>query len=366
MKRIVLTSALVAPALALAGFAVAASGLIPIKASDGHWPFTSWFLRFSMHRSMATHGLGLKVPPLDDPDLVLKGATHFDVSCRGCHGAPGAPPARVSQTMLPRPADLAPRVPELSPRQLFQIVKHGVKFTGMPAFPSQQRDDEVWAVVAFLQMLPRLDPAGYRQLVHGAERDNTPSAQEMSAAARLANQSCAQCHGANGQGRGEAIPALAGQRTAYLEQALRAYREGRRHSGIMEPIAAPLDRAAMQALVAHYAALPPRAVTAPPAPERDQATARAIAEQGVPARRIPACLECHGPAGRRVSPEHPVLSGQSARYLETQLLLFHQDRRGGGARAHLMQPVATRLTPEEMKALARYFSAQPPATGDPR
>lgn len=361
MKRIAIISSLVAVGLALAGFAVAASGLFPIKASDGHWPITSWFLRFSMHRSMATHGLGLKVPPLDDPDLVLKGATHFEVSCRGCHGAPGVPPARVTQTMLPRPADLGPRVPELSPRQLFQIVKHGVKFTGMPAFPSQQRDDEVWAVVAFLKTLPTLDAAGYRQLVHGeADRNDAPVAEELSAAARRANQSCVQCHGADGQGRGASIPALSGQRPAYLEQALRAYRDRRRHSGIMEPIAASLDDATMRALAVHYAALPPRAATvASTTPPDDHALARAIAENGVPARRIPACLECHDPAGRRVSPEHPALAGQPAAYLENQLTLFHEDRRGGGNRAHLMQPIAARLSPEEMKALSRYFSARP-------
>jgi hypothetical protein len=54
-----------------------------------------------------------------------------------------------------------------TPEQLFSIVKHGIKFTGMPAWPVQQRDDDVWAMVAFLRRLPDLDAAGYRRLAYG-------------------------------------------------------------------------------------------------------------------------------------------------------------------------------------------------------
>ena len=48
--------------LAVGGFVVAASGIVPLKASAGHWPITAWFLHFAMRRSVATHTLGLEVP----------------------------------------------------------------------------------------------------------------------------------------------------------------------------------------------------------------------------------------------------------------------------------------------------------------
>jgi hypothetical protein len=38
------------------------------------------------------------------------------------------------------------------------IVKNGLKYTGMPGWVAIERDDEIWAVVAFLtriQKLPR-------------------------------------------------------------------------------------------------------------------------------------------------------------------------------------------------------------------
>ena len=37
----------------------------------------------------------------------------------------------------------------------------------MPAWAAQQRDDEVWALVAFLRRLPSLDAQSYRALALG-------------------------------------------------------------------------------------------------------------------------------------------------------------------------------------------------------
>jgi hypothetical protein len=75
-------------ALAIGGLAVAASGILPLKASAGHWQVTSWLLHFTMRRSVSTHALMIDAPSLDDPALVGKGAAHYDLGCRPCHGTP--------------------------------------------------------------------------------------------------------------------------------------------------------------------------------------------------------------------------------------------------------------------------------------
>src|SRR5687768_7705365 len=136
MKRRLFRLAGLFAVIAVAGFLVAASGIIPIKASSGHWPITEWFLRFAMRRSIATHSLGTDVPELDDPGLVLKGAGHYETGCRSCHGAPGERQPRIAQSMLPRAPDLMPRIRASNSRKLFHVVKHGLKFTGMPAWPA--------------------------------------------------------------------------------------------------------------------------------------------------------------------------------------------------------------------------------------
>lgn len=373
MKRWLVQLLFLALGAGAAGFLLAASGLIPIKASSGHWAVTEWLLQFAKRRSIDTHSLGTTVPHLDDVALVLKGAGHYEFGCRPCHGAPEEPVPRIARSMLPPPPPLVPTVQRSDPEELFHVVKHGIKFTGMPQWPAQMRDDEVWAVVAFLRTLPGLDGPGYRRLVHGESEEAAPiEGMAPSETARdvpgAVERSCARCHGADGLGRGsDAFPRLAGQRPGYLEAAMRAYARGDRHSGIMEPLSAGLSEETIGDLAAYYAAQPAGPAVAPADPELVE-RGRRIAHQGVPSRRIPACIECHEPHGHRARPEYPLLAGQPARYLELQLQLFHDGHRGGSPFAHIMEQVAQRLEPEDMPAAAAYFAAQPAeaADADPR
>ncbi|MGE3538730.1 MAG: c-type cytochrome [Candidatus Tectimicrobiota bacterium] len=350
--------------LAVGGFLVVAAGLVPIKASARHWPMTAWLLHFAMRRSVATHTLGLQAPPLDDPALVLRGAGHYDTGCSPCHGSPDLGPPAIVQHMTPHPPHLPAVLPGWEDTELFYLVKHGVKFTGMPAWPAQQRDDEVWAMVAFLRLLPALEGSAYRQLVHGNTRTPaaTPPVQDLEAPQTIppaVTASCARCHGVDGLGREHsAFPRLAGQHPAYLEAALHAYARRARPSGIMEPIAAALSHDSMRQLALYYsrlAAPQPSLQGSTPAIERG----RAIASHGIPRQRVPACAPCHGPGAAPRQPAYPVLAGQYADYLVLQLELFQQGQRGGSPYAHLMLPVAARLTPEQRRDVALYYAALP-------
>jgi cytochrome c553 len=350
--------------LGFGGFLVAASGVIPIKASSGHWAITRWFLNFSKERSVAMHTLGLEAPSLDDPGLVLKGAGHYETGCRPCHGNPALPQPRIAWQMTPSPPYLPPRISRWEPDELFYIVKHGIKFTGMPAWPALGRDDEVWAMVAFLRTFPALDAEAYRQLVYG---EATPSGEGAplsgllgpGQAPRAVTASCGRCHGVDGRGRGVgAFPKLAGQRPAYLLAALQAFAHGERHSGIMQPIATALSQEEMRELAHYYASLQEPAPSLPP---QDTTLAiergKAIASRGIPSQRVPSCVDCHGPDAPRRNPFYPELSGQYADYLVLQLMLFKKEHRGGTAYAHLMRPVAARLTPEQMRDVALYYAS---------
>jgi cytochrome c553 len=368
MKHQLFKIALLLIAFGVGGVLVAASGIIPIKASSGHWPITAWLLHFAMRRSVATHTLGLKAPALDDSQLVLKGAGHYETGCRPCHGSPGLRPPQVPRAMTPHPPYLPPQIAEWAPEELFYIVKHGVKFTGMPAWPAQQRDDEVWAMVAFLRTLPELTAEEYRRLVQGKTASNgqaTPiqGLVGVESVSRPIVANCDRCHGADGGGRGgSAFPKLAGQRSSYLFAALQAYAHGERHSGIMQPISAPLSLETMREIAQYYSGLPMPTPLPPrqdirPAIERGQM----IASRGIPRQRVPACVACHGPSATRRNPHYPLLAGQYADYLVLQLTLFKQQQRGGSAYAHLMYPVASRLTLEQMREVALYYESLTPA-----
>ncbi len=67
---------------------------------------------------------------------------------------------------------------------------------------------------------------------------------------------CAACHGANGVSVSDTIPNLAGQRSAYLEAQLKAWKDGSRKSAVMNAIGAQLSAEEIPNLAAYFASLP--------------------------------------------------------------------------------------------------------------
>jgi cytochrome c553 len=355
--------------LGLAALSVLVGGVVPVKASSGHWAPTAWFLQFAKRRSVATHARGLDSLALQEPWLVLKGAGHYETGCRPCHGAPGTRQPRIARALTPQPPALSPRIGQWTPEELFYIVKHGIKFTGMPAWPTQHRDDEVRAMVAFLLDLPRLDAGQYQRLVHGGPAVTAGAAPLMDLTAPAttpppALASCSRCHGKDGQGRAmAAFPRLAGQHENYLRAAMEAFANDRRASGIMQPIAAGLSQVELRELARYYARLPAQA--SPPgqgsAARGAAEEGREIALRGLPEQRVPACRHCHGPAAAPRNPAYPRLAGQFADYLVLQLELLKAGRRGGSDHAHVMRRAAAGLGRDEMQAVAAYYASLPPA-----
>lgn len=354
-----LTLAAAAAAVAIGGLLVSASGVVPIKASAGHWAITEWFLQFSKKRSIATHSIGVAPPEdLDDRSRVSRGAGHYDLGCRPCHGGAGGDVPRIAEFMLPPPPDLTAVVPQRSDAELFHVVKHGIKLTGMPAWSAQTRDDEVWAMVAFLRRLPELTADEYRRLTRGERDQPFELLSAATVGGEVVAETCARCHGADGRGRGVgAFPRLAGQSREYLRRALRAYADGRRHSGVMGPIAAALDADVQAAVADYYAALPPPAPPADTTADRPLLPGEVLATEGEPASLIPACLECHGRGGVPKNPAFPTLAGQHASYLASQLRLLQSRARGGSEYVHLMHSFVDRLTPEQIRDVSAYFAS---------
>lgn len=334
----------------VAALLVAWLGFFNVGASSGHWKITDWFLHFAMRSAVRTYALAVPDLPIFDEAMLPPAAGHFARGCAVCHGAPGEPRSPAVLQMLPQPPDLARAVEEWTDEQLFRIVKHGVRFTGMPAWPSQARDDEVWWMVAFLRRLPGMDAEAYRRL---AGRDAMANRPDDELGRALAG--CAGCHGQDGGGRSPLMPIIAGQKEAYLLESLRAYAHEERASGIMG-VAAAEAPAELWPAVARAFAQQPWPASTETADTKPMEAGKAIAERGVPERSVPACLSCHGETV--ANPRHPRLDGQRPGYLATQLHLFRAGERGSSAYGQVMTKVAKGLEPEEIEALASYFASR--------
>lgn len=161
LKR--LSAAVVLTAAAAAGFVY--SGIYDVAADRPHAPFTRWLLQVVMERSVEVRAAELRVPgDLDDPARIRRGAVHYAQMCAGCHLAPGAAGSELRDGMNPRPPKLAATAAQAPPREMFWVIKHGVRMTGMPAWGKTHDDAAIWDLVAFIRQLPVMTPAQYQTL----------------------------------------------------------------------------------------------------------------------------------------------------------------------------------------------------------
>ncbi len=141
------------------------AGAYDVAATRHHWPLTEWVLDTARIRSIKAHAAGIMPPAgLDDQTKILMGTEHFADHCAICHGAPGVPKGDIAHGLYPQPPDLAITSKTYTDAELFWIVKHGIKMSGMPGW-ADHGDDELWATVGFIEKLPDMTDQDYARLV---------------------------------------------------------------------------------------------------------------------------------------------------------------------------------------------------------
>ena len=166
--------------------------------------------------------------------------------------------------------------------------------------------------------------------------------------------SCLGCHGIEGYNNvypTYRVPKLGGQKRSYVENALRAYRDGSRKHPTMAAQGGSLSDSDIENVGAWLEAF---------GSATDSATEESVA--GIKVAQ--ACVACHGKAGEGVVPQPATLSGQHQDYLMEALKQYKQGTRSGT----VMSAFAATLSDDDMEAVTRYYSSQvgltTPATKD--
>jgi mono/diheme cytochrome c family protein len=141
---------------------------VDVSVTTPHPPVVERGLRAVMEHSVREQAQAVRKPAgldLGDPALAARAFGHYSAACRTCHGAPGAKPDPW-MVIYPAPPDLTK--PEVvaawSDEELFWILKHGVKDTGMMALGPTHQDKDIWAVTAFVRQLPSMPAERYAEL----------------------------------------------------------------------------------------------------------------------------------------------------------------------------------------------------------
>jgi mono/diheme cytochrome c family protein len=97
---------------------------------------------------------GIPPAPTNLQASIEEGDKLFGTECAMCHGLDGHQPTDAGRWMYPRASDLtSPEVQQYSDRELFWIVKNGIRLSGMPAFGRVESDEHIWNLAHYVRTL---------------------------------------------------------------------------------------------------------------------------------------------------------------------------------------------------------------------
>lgn len=163
------------------------------------------------------------------------------------------------------------------------------------------------------------------------------------AAGKEIGYTCLGCHGIEGYRNAYPsyrVPKLGGQKAAYLEIALRGYRDGTRKHPTMVAQATSLSDQQIADVAAYLASI-------------GSETVGAGGTQGASFDKAAACAACHGQNGISVNAVWPTLAGQWEDYLLNALKQY----RDGTRTDPVMTAQAALIAEEDLAKLAMYFSS---------
>src|SRR5690242_5171596 len=137
----------------------------------------TWALTRVRTASISRHANDNPPASFGDATMVQAGAKAYATfGCANCHGAPGVKWQKFSEGLHPDPPDLKDVAGEISPSQLFWVIKNGINMTGMPSFEQAgAKDDEIWSIVAFVKKLPGVSEGDYKSWAESSEPAGTPA-----------------------------------------------------------------------------------------------------------------------------------------------------------------------------------------------
>jgi cytochrome c553 len=185
--------------------------------------------------------------------------------------------------------------------------------------------------------------AGLMSAAHAGDAD----------AGKAKSATCAACHGADGNSMAPAFPKIAGQGERYLIKQITDIRDGRRQVPEMTAFVTGLSDEDIADISAHFAAQAP---SGGGAKEELVELGEKIYRAGIEKKGVPACMACHGPAGKGIElASFPALAGQHDAYTAKQLHNFSMGTRTNDGDTKMMREIAYRLHEKEIEAVSSYI-----------
>lgn len=167
------------------------------------------------------------------------------------------------------------------------------------------------------------------------------------------NAICTGCHNEDGNSITPEFPKLAGLDAVYIAKQIKDFKNDKRVSEIMGPMANQIPDKEIGVLAAYFSKQ--KRTTGIVTDPKLAAQGQQIYDDGIVSSAVPACSGCHGEKGEGTD-KFPRLAGQHTVYLITQMNNFKNIVRNNDARK-VMRAITLRMTEQDMKAAAEYITS---------
>jgi mono/diheme cytochrome c family protein len=151
-------------ALAAAVYGYARLGLIDLRADQNPSVLEERVAGQALDESTDRHAPRQKDPLPPTAENLLAGARLYRDKCSDCHGSPVNPNSDYGRSFYPRAPQFMKQAPDMPDHENFYLIKHGVRWTAMPAWGNIMTDSEIWQVVLVLHHFEKLSPEVSKEL----------------------------------------------------------------------------------------------------------------------------------------------------------------------------------------------------------
>jgi mono/diheme cytochrome c family protein len=112
----------------------------------------------SLDASLDRYASEARNPVAATDDNLLAGMKIYQTNCAGCHGDIHQPRGASGNAFYPRAPQFMEDSPDMPENQNFYVIQHGIRLSGMPAWESSLKEQEMWQVTTFLSHMDKLPP----------------------------------------------------------------------------------------------------------------------------------------------------------------------------------------------------------------
>jgi mono/diheme cytochrome c family protein len=106
-----------------------------------------------------------KSPVATTAQVLSEARAHFADHCAICHDNDGSGKTKMGQNLYPKAPDMRQsQTQKLTDGQIYYIIHNGIRLTGMPAWGTDEKDEDSWKLVAFIRHLPEVTPEERREM----------------------------------------------------------------------------------------------------------------------------------------------------------------------------------------------------------